>query len=61
MCLLKENVSIEWRCLLIENVPIEWNGAYQKVYIKMSLPFILDILKGAYKSKMCLLAENVSI
>ena len=48
MCLLKENVSIEWRCLLIENVPIEWNGAYQKVYIEMSLPFILDILKGAY-------------
>ena len=33
MCLLKKNVSIEWRCLLIENVPSEWNGAYQKVYI----------------------------
>ena len=55
MCLLNENVPIKWKCvywrkmcLLIENVPIEWNGAYQKVYIEMSLPFILDILKGAY-------------
>ena len=35
-------------CLLVENMSIEWNGAYQNVYIEMSLPFILDIPKGGY-------------
>ena len=48
MCLLDENVPIKWKCVYWMKVPIEWNGAYQKVYIEMSLPFILDILKGAY-------------
>ena len=49
------------KCLLIEKESIGWKCAYQKLFIKMSQPFILDIPKGAYWSKMCLLIEKVPI
>ena len=49
------------KCLWIEKESIGWKCAYQKLFIKMSQPFILDIPKGAYWSKMCLLIEKVPI
>ena len=59
--------SAYWKkmCLLTENVIINRKGACQKVFIKMSQPFILDKVhiewKCTYWSKMCLLNENVPI